>query len=557
MSQAIPPSKPELKIHICELKPGSTHWSASLSLEAQEVGLENCMMAVFFQGQRLATTQLDDWGYAILNIDQIPPPQSLIENVQFEIKSQSPSYRWTSDPFHPPLVYQSLAVFLENHKAWSSHLPLRGAKLQNLYLSNIDLRNVDLRGADLTGSKLWQANLNGAILKEANLQNVDFGEADLRGADLESAQIHGANFDKAQLNGADFRSVKGMSIELLVKISSIVRTDERQERTLQVLRDKVKEHKQKLEQEKAEQKVEQSTQTPYTQPIKPAVTQTVATPPVDDQKIKQFQKEQQRIAQYQKYNQARKIKENIHLNMNFIPPGSFQMGSKEGDISFGPPHLVKFAKPFLMSQMPITQSVYEAVTGKNPSKFKGAEQPVDSVNWFDAIDFCNRLSKLEGFKQVYELDDSRSGEVKIKRDADGYRLPTEAEWEYVARSGVDYLYAGSDQINDVAWYLDNSNGHPHAVGQKKPNAWGFYDMSGNIWEWCFDAFDGNAYGQRPLDGIEDPVIHGSDVPRVLRGGSWSYELEGVSVFFRFRLAPHFRTSRVGFRVARSPRLKTS
>ena len=244
------PSKPSLKIHICELKPGLTHWSASISLEAQEVGLENAMLAVFFQGQRLATAQLDDWGYAMIYIDQIPPPQSLIENVQFEIKAQTPGFRWSSSPFQPPLVYESLAQFLETHKTWSSSLPLRGAKLQNLYLSNVDLRNVDLRGADLSGTKLWQANLNGTVLREANLQNVDFGEADLRGADLESAQIQGANFNKAQMNGADFRNTKGMSLELLIKVSAVARIDERQERTMQMLRDKAKEHKDKVEQEK-------------------------------------------------------------------------------------------------------------------------------------------------------------------------------------------------------------------------------------------------------------------------------------------------------------------
>ncbi len=551
------PSKPSLKIHICELKPGLTHWSASISLEAQEVGLENAMLAVFFQGQRLATAQLDDWGYAMIYIDQIPPPQSLIENVQFEIKAQTPGFRWSSSPFQPPLVYESLAQFLETHKTWSSSLPLRGAKLQNLYLSNVDLRNVDLRGADLSGTKLWQANLNGTVLREANLQNVDFGEADLRGADLESAQIQGANFNKAQMNGADFRNTKGMSLELLIKVSAVARIDERQERTMQMLRDKAREHKDKIEQEKqAEIKNDPKTNTPLSALNQKTLQPNQPQSQDDPIKVQQYQKELKRAQEFQKYNQQRKVKDAISFQMNFIPPGAFQMGSKEGDISFGPPHLVKITRPFLLSQTPITQSLYEIVMGRNPSKFKGAEQPVDSVNWFDAIDFCNRLSKIEGLRAVYEVDENRAGEVKLKKEADGYRLPTEAEWEYAARSGVDFQYAGSDLVHDVAWFLENANGHTHAVGQKKSNAWGLQDMSGNVWEWCFDAFDGNAYGQRAMEGTDDPVVNGSDVPRVLRGGSWSYEVEGLSVFFRFRLAPHFRTSRVGFRVARSPRMKS-
>jgi sulfatase modifying factor 1 len=551
------PSKPSLKIHICELKPGLTHWSASISLEAQEVGLENAMLAVFFQGQRLATAQLDDWGYAMINIDQIPPPQSLIENVQFEIKAQNPAYRWSSLPFQPPLVYQSLAQFLEVHKTWSSSLPLRGAKLQNLHLSNVDLRNVDLRGADLSGTKLWQANLNGTVLKEANLQDVDFGEADLRGADLEAAQIQGANFNKAQVNGADFRNTKGMSLELLIKISAIARIDERQERTMQMLRDKAKEHKDKLEQEKqSESKVDPKTNTHINPQSSKSQAQSQVQSPEDIEKSNQLHRELKRAQEFQKYNQQRKIKDLVSFQMNFIPSGHFQMGTKEGDLSFGPPHLVKITRPFLLSQAPVTQSLYELVMGRNPSKFKGAEQPVDSVNWFDAIDFCNRLSKIEGLRAVYEVDENRAGEVKIKKDADGYRLPTEAEWEYTARAGVDFQYAGSDIVGDVAWFLDNANGHTHAVCQKKANAWGLHDMSGNVWEWCFDAFDGNAYGQRPMEGIDDPVVNGNDVPRLLRGGSWSYEIEGLTVFFRFRLAPHFRTSRVGFRIARSPRMKS-
>ena len=128
-------------------------------------------------------------------------------------------------------------------------------------------------------------------------------------------------------------------------------------------------------------------------------------------------------------------------------------------------------------------------------------------------------------------------------------------WEYFARASVPSLYAGSNKVDQVAWYKENSSGSTQPVAQKRENAWGLYDISGNVWEWCYDTYLEDTYHDRGTEPVEDPVVQ-SDGPKVIRGGSWSYEPEGLTLFYRSRLAAKFKTSRVGFRIVRSPKLKS-
>ncbi|MFN7568214.1 MAG: SUMF1/EgtB/PvdO family nonheme iron enzyme [Microcystis sp.] len=193
----------------------------------------------------------------------------------------------------------------------------------------------------------------------------------------------------------------------------------------------------------------------------------------------------------------------VTLEMVNLPAGKFLMGSSERD-NEKPPHQVK-VNSFAIGKYPITQAQYQAVMGNNPSRFKNNPQnPVESVSWDDAQAFCQKLSQITGKT---------------------YRLPTEAEWEYACRAGTTtrYYFGDNDnQLGDYAWGRENSNRTTHPVGQKKPNGWGLYDMSGNVWEWCEDDWH-DSYAGAPDDGtawIDND--NRSQSQKCLRGGSWYY-----------------------------------
>lgn len=210
-----------------------------------------------------------------------------------------------------------------------------------------------------------------------------------------------------------------------------------------------------------------------------------------------------------------------------IPAGEFAMGSphdapdREHDEA---PRIVRIPRPFHMSATEVTQAQWTAVMGKRQCAFEGDDRPVESVSWKDAVAFCERLSKLE----------NRT-----------YRLPSEAEWEYACRAGS--TPAQASDLSEHAWFAGNADDASHPVAGRKPNAWGLYDMHGNVAEWCADAHDTSA--TRPASGdaqAETPA------PRVVRGGSFASSARGCRPAARSSLPESYALKFVGFRVVAEP-----
>jgi len=234
-----------------------------------------------------------------------------------------------------------------------------------------------------------------------------------------------------------------------------------------------------------------------------------------------------------------------------IRGGTFTMGSPENEpernADEGPQHQVTLGS-FFMNKYEVTQKEYQEVMGTNPSIFKGDNLPVDSVSWFDAVEYCNKRSVMEGLLPVYAisgLGDNRS--VIWNRNANGYRLPTEAEWEYACRAGTTTAYnTGADMSDDTGWYESNSGRRTHPVGQKPANAWGLYDMHGNVSELCWDR-----YGAYSGDAQTDSGGASSGSGRVRRGGTWYFSARFSRSAFREEIDPFKQQYLQGFRVVRS------
>ncbi len=189
--------------------------------------------------------------------------------------------------------------------------------------------------------------------------------------------------------------------------------------------------------------------------------------------------------------------------------------------------------PFLLAKYPVTQDVYFAITKASPSTFNGNKKPVETVSWKDAVIFCNLLSGKAGLQPCYDWN-NHSEEITFDAKADGYRLPTEAEWEYACKAGTTAMRYG--EIDSIAWFKGNAEGMTHEVGMKAPNAWGLYDMLGNVWEWCSDIYDEKVYGSY----------------RIFRGGGWFDEARSCLATNRRRSHPAaFKIDDLGFRIARN------
>ncbi len=188
---------------------------------------------------------------------------------------------------------------------------------------------------------------------------------------------------------------------------------------------------------------------------------------------------------------------------------------------------------FQLSKFPVTQSLYESIMGENPSMRKGNSLPVENVSWIDAVTFCNQLSESLEQTKCYNID-LKSGNISYNTDASGYRLPTEAEWQYACQAGSQNIRYGN--LLDIAWFKDNSANQTQEVGKKEPNEWGLYDMLGNVWEWCSDIYDETVYGSY----------------RVFRGGGWCDTERSVMATTRRRSHPFsFKIDDLGFRVAKN------
>jgi uncharacterized repeat protein (TIGR02543 family) len=287
----------------------------------------------------------------------------------------------------------------------------------------------------------------------------------------------------------------------------------------------------------------------------------------------------------------------VEFEMVQVSAGTFMMGSPDTEpgrsANEGPQHQVTLTSGFWVGIYPVTQAQFQAVMGSNPSEFQAIfgfpsapppigvaeNRPVERVSWYAALVFCNRLSVINGRSPAYEMqradnpaiwstdpdfwgsvpasNDVRWNAVRIVTESNGYRLPTEAQWEYTCRAGITAAFNwGTNFINDTqanyrAHVIDANNtvagttiGATTEVGSYDPNAWGLYDMSGNVWEWCWDGL--RTYTSVTSFNPVGPL--GTD--RVMRGGSWNYSGQGARSAFRASNAPHVRLGSRGFRVVR-------
>jgi formylglycine-generating enzyme required for sulfatase activity len=240
---------------------------------------------------------------------------------------------------------------------------------------------------------------------------------------------------------------------------------------------------------------------------------------------------------------------NSGITVILVPGGEFTMGSDNGATDETPRHNVAVT-PFAMDKFEVTQDRYAAFQIPDPSHFKDPKRPVEQIRWSDAALFCNERSRREGLEPAYD-------EITFECDfeANGYRLPTEAEWEYAARAGTDTDYDFgnlSGKLRSYACYSGNSTKKTDLVGRKRPNRWGFHDMYGNVLEWCNDVYSPTYYSESPE---EDPRGPAKGEKRVMRGGAWNSSDTACRAAARYAELPGitdacFARDTFGFRCAR-------
>lgn len=263
----------------------------------------------------------------------------------------------------------------------------------------------------------------------------------------------------------------------------------------------------------------------------------------------------------------------IYNQMESLAGGTFTMGSASGvgDNDEHPAHSVTVS-PFYMGKYEVTQAEWTAIMGSNPSSFTGTSKPVEMVNFYSVLAYCNKRSMAEGLTPVYTINNSTDPAVwgaiptvnnatwdaaTANWTANGYRLPTEAEWEYAARATTPaYEYSGSNTVGDVSWYLTNSGGTTHNVGGKAANGFGLFDMSGNVQEWVWDWYSATYYSTGTTR-INNPTGPATGTQHTIRGGSWDTEAYWSRVAFRNHGTPEkgdakVVNDRLGFRVVRLP-----
>ena len=259
------------------------------------------------------------------------------------------------------------------------------------------------------------------------------------------------------------------------------------------------------------------------------------------------------------------------MNMIVCPSGKFIMGAMNNNEN--PLRWVTIEKPFLLGETLITSKVYESVMGINPSeKSRRSHEPVENVSWYDAVMFCNALSDIFGFEKYYTIgelfgvprqSDKRKKDwhrdIEINPDANGFRLPTDEEWEYAAKAKTQNKWAGTNSpalVGDYAWYDNNSKGTTHSVKQKKPNEWGFYDMSGNVFDWCENKIYRTHLVFKDQEGIATDWYYDVDYDfdkysyRIC-GGSYASNQKAIEITNRqYANSANSKSSHVGFRIAR-------
>ncbi len=251
--------------------------------------------------------------------------------------------------------------------------------------------------------------------------------------------------------------------------------------------------------------------------------------------------------------QLHHVLDHVAFTLVLVPPRTFTMGSPEDELGRHDNEVqreVTLTRPFAVATTPVTQGLWREVMGGNPSFFtkgdEAPERPVETVSWFDAVRFCNALSLRLGLAPAYVLGAPNEPSVRWERASEGFRLPTEAEWECAARAGASHVYAGGDDLDAVAWHPGNSRLASHPVARKSPNGWGLHDMSGNVREWCWDRY-GRYDGRR----VKDPSGPRDGGDRVLRGGSWYSEPRTARVASRSFVGPALLDVDVGLRVVRT------